>query len=239
VKLRDHSTKAYRSYSEIEKHGRQHAVRCAVKTAGFPTEEVDSLTDEIIRLARWYRGDVDARNQRPRPKEVAASLRAVLSRGEAFREALAYLSELTRRGIIDADSMRYSEQAEADSYRLRRDVEHFLSSARWVLHLTPLDKGARRTESAHVNFAFRLSVLWRTHFRRSGITKRGVTGEYVGPLLDFAAAILQLEGAAYRNGPAFRSQLALAKSLHKHRNRAAEVAAKPLASMAAKASNER
>jgi hypothetical protein len=236
MKIRDHSLKARRAYSVIEIRARQDAVRTAIVRAGFPIEAADRLQAEIIEFARFYRGEVDTAETRPRLREVRASLNAVLATGKMFRKALNYLSNQTRVEIMDADQLRHPDQTEADSSLLADDVGHLLNCAHVVLLNTPLDRGARRQETAHINFAFHLAIIWRAYFPNSGVTKHGVDGTFRGPLVDFAEKILKLEGAAYRNRAAFRSRLALAKSLHKHRARAAEIAANRVAARAERSS---
>ena len=236
MKLRDHSLKARAVHSVIEKLGREDAVRNAIIRAGFPIGAADDLQTEIIDRARFYRAEVETPETRPRPKEVRASLRALLSTGEKFRTALKYLSNETRLAVMDADLLRHPDQTEADSSRLAEDVRYLLSCSRAVLLQIPIDKGAPRPETAHINFAFHLAIIWRAYFPNSGVTKHGVKGTFSGPLLDFAEEILKLEKAAYQSGAAFRSRLALAKCLHKHRARAAKFAEKRVAKMALEAS---
>jgi len=94
---------------------------------------------------------------------------------------------------------------------------------------TPDDRGGPSEDRSHINFAFRLSILWRLYHSDSGIRKHGTQGTFTGPLLEFVEQILKLEGAAYRNGSGrFRSRMALGKALHQYRKRAEQCAREQL-----------
>ena len=146
-----------------------------------------------------------------------------------FDEALRCLSNGTRLAIMDADALRHRDQLPADSLRLAQDVRYFVRCGQAALLQTPDDPGGPSVERAHINFGFRLSILWRIYHPDSGIRKHGTQATFTGPLLEFVEQILKLEGAAYRNGSGrFRSRLALGKSLHQYRKRAEQCAREQL-----------
>jgi hypothetical protein len=249
VKLKDHSPKGSYTCTLIEKHLEQHPqqekkrlknlrkhgerrpeklrprldkLRRAIADAGFPADELEAVATEVIERARWYRGAVDSKGTRPRRAEKIASLTAVIDRGKPFHEALTCLAPSIRLVLMmDGHKLR---KPDADSIRLARDIKHFISCAENELRLVPRDVGGRRPETAHAEFALGLAIIWRMYFQQSGITKRGVEGTFQGPLLDFAEAVLKLEGAIHKHGAAFISKAVLGKCLHRHRERAGEIA---------------
>jgi hypothetical protein len=189
-RLVDRSQKASGPRARIYTDGCLDEAISMLKRFEFSDSDAEQAL-QLLEFSIWfYRGDKDYPERTPTMSELRDELSELEARAKDLLQALKYLSETGRQSLFET-------YPTADAFALRKPISELISAARGAHRKVPRGSG-RPKESAMLNLLFGIAVLWYRHFNSDyGVTASN--GVYRGKLVDFACAILRLEGIRFHS----------------------------------------